>query len=137
MMSTYFAVLLVVIGVGYVIAYMRKGKVATATLGSRQQEIRSPASPDEVFARIAAIGSPYTVDDQAPATKILVLSSPITFFSWGFLYPVFLHADGTGTRIQIGCQSKFVQMGPIVTGAHNKCVAAIEGALAPAAARVA
>jgi hypothetical protein len=137
MMITYLAVLFVVIGVGYAIAFSRKGKVASTTMGSRQTEIHTQASPDQAFAAIAAIGRPYSVDDRDPGAKIVVLSSPVTFFTWGFLYPVFIHAEGTGSRIQIGCQSKFIQMGPLVTNAHRKCVAAIEQSLSLPTARVA
>ena len=134
---TFLVAMFAIFGVGYFIAFTRKGTVAGARLGSRQQEVRSPASPDQVFERIAGIAAPYSVDDKAPTSKILVLSSPVTFASWGFLYPVFIHADGAGSRIQIGCQSKFVQMGPLVTSAHGKCVAAIEQVLSIPAARVA
>jgi len=137
MWATYFAVLLVVIIVGYGIAFTRKGKVASAVLGGRVHELHTPASPEQAFAALAAIGTPYTVDDRDPRTKVLVLSSPVTLFSWGFLYPVYLHAEGTGTRIQIGCHSKFFQMGPIVTNAHGKVRAAIERALSLPQARVA
>ena len=52
-MSTYLAVLLIVIGIGYGIAFTRTGKVASATLGSRQSEVRTAASPDQAF--VAAI----------------------------------------------------------------------------------
>jgi hypothetical protein len=135
--QTFLFVLLAFIAVGYAIAFTRKGKVASATLGARNQELHSPAPPAEVFAKISAIGHPYKVDDRDPNTHALVLSSPVTFFSWGFFYPVFLHAEGTGTRIQIGVHSKLIQMGPVVTNAHNKCVAAIEQALSVPTARVA
>src|SRR5262249_40151673 len=111
--QTFLFVLLALIAVGYAIAFSRKGKVASATLGGRNQELRSPAPPAEVFAKISAIGHPYKVDDRDPNTHTLVLSSPVTFFSWGFFYPVFLHAEGTGTRIQIGVHSKLIQMGPV------------------------
>jgi hypothetical protein len=111
--------------------------VSAAVLGRRVHEVQTPASPEQAFAAIAAIGKPYTVDDQEARTKVLVLSSPVTLFSWGFLYPVYLHAEGTGTRIQIGCHSKFFQMGPIVAGAHGKVRDAIERALSLPQARVA
>jgi hypothetical protein len=127
----------IVVIIGYLIAAAKKGRVATATLGNRQLEVRSPASPEQVFAAIAALGAPYTVDDKDANARVLVLSSPVTFFSWGFLYPVFLHQDGAGTRIQVGCHSRFFQYGPVVTNAHKKCVAAIEQALSIPSARVA
>lgn len=136
-MAEFWAVFLVAIGIGYIIAFTRKGKVASATLGSRQYELFVPADVDTVFARIAALDGTFKVDDKDASAKILVLSSSVTFFTWGFLYPVFLHAEPGGTRIQIGCHSKVFQMGPLVTRAHDQCHDAIEAALSIPQARVA
>jgi hypothetical protein len=135
-MSTYFGVLFVVLGFGYVIAFTRTGKV-TAAMPGRKREIHSPASPDQAFAAICTIGQPYKVDDKDAARHLVMVSSPVTFFSWGFLYLVVIAPEGTGSRITIGCASKFFQMGPLVTKAHDNCVAAIEGTLTVPTARVA
>ena len=137
MKPEFLVVLFAVFGVGYAVAFSRKGKVASTTMGGRRTDVLTQATPEQAFAAIAAIGKPYTVDDRDPASKILVLSSSVTFFSWGFLYPVFIEPEGGGSRIKVGCHSKFVQMGPIVSNAHQKCVAAIEQALSLPAARVA
>jgi|SRR5664279_6173914 len=124
------------VGIGYVVAFSRKGKVSGTSMTSRQHDVTSSASPAEAFAALRRIGPPYKVDDADASSNILVLSSPVTFFSWGFLYPVFITPHGSGSRILVGCGSKLFQMGPIVTNAHNKCVAAIEAALSAAPARV-
>ena len=79
----------------------------------------------------------FRVDDKDDTARMIILSSPVTFGSWGFLYPVYLHATDRGTRIEIGCKSKFIQIGPLVTNWHNKAVAAVEGALSIPQARVA
>ena len=136
-MVIYWTVLLGFIALGYAIAFTRKGKVAGATIGSRKHELVSPATPDEAFAAISAIGKPYSVDDRDPTGRIIVLSSPVTFFSWGFLYPVYIHAENAGSRIQIGCHSKFFQMGPLVSRAHDKALQAVQAALTVPTARVA
>ena len=136
-MAGFWVVLLLFIGVGYTIAFVRKGKVSSASLGSRRSELFSPADPATVFDRIATMRGRFTVDDKDREHKILVLSSPVTFFTWGFLYPVYLEPMGTGTRIQIGCHSKFFQLGPLVTKSHNECVAAIESSLSIPEARIA
>src|SRR5450432_39407 len=129
-MTTYFAVMVAIIVVGYGIAFVRKGKVSSAAMGSRKHEFHTPATPEQAFQAISGIGHPYSVDDRDLNSKILVLSSPVTFFSWGFLYPVFLQPEpGGGTKIQIGCHSKFVQMGPVVTRAHNNVLQAIQAVL--------
>jgi hypothetical protein len=128
---------LAIVLIGYMIAASRTGKVASATLGSRRLDVHSAADPQAAFDRILSIGGKFRVDDRDPSTKIIVLSSPITFGTWGFLYPVYIHADGAGSRIEVGCHSKFIQIGPLVTRWHKQCVAAIEELLAPPTARVA
>jgi hypothetical protein len=129
---------IIIVLIGYAIAAARVGKVATASLGSRRLEVHTPADPQTAFDRIAAIGGgKFKVDDKDANAKILVLSSGITFGTWGFLYPVYIHAAGSGSRVEIGCSSKFIQLGPLVTRWHKLCVQAIEEVLAPPAARVA
>jgi hypothetical protein len=136
-MQSVWIVFILLIGVGYVVAFTRKGKVTGASMTSRQHTVFHTAPPAVVFAAIKNIGRPFVVDDADGSSNIIVLSSPVTFFSWGFLYPVFItQAANGGSQILVGCGSKLIQMGPIVTNAHNKCVAAIEAALSAAPARV-
>ncbi len=136
-MAVYWTLLVVVLGLGYVIGFTRTGKVSSATIGSRRHELFVPADIDTVFTRLASLDGTFKVDDKDPENKLLVLSSSVTFFTYGFLYPVFLTAEGGGTRIVIGCHSKFFQMGPLVSRAHNGCRDAIESALSIPQARVA
>ncbi len=128
--------ILVALGIAYVIAFLRKGKAAGVSMTSRAEELSSPAPPSEVFAALRLIGPPFKVDDEDAASNILVLSSPVTLFSWGFLYPVLITRSGSGSKIVVGCGSKLLQLGPIVTNAHNKCIAAVQAALTAAPARV-
>ncbi len=133
-----FVVMLLLILVGYGVAFTRKGRVATARMGSRRHDLHSNADAQTVFDRISAIrGGKLTVDDRDPEHKIIVLSSPVSLFSWGFLFPVFIHAEGAGTRIEIGIHSKVFQLGPVVTRWHNTAIAEIEQALAVPQARIA
>jgi hypothetical protein len=122
---------------GYAFAFTRKGRVASASLGSRRKEFFVPADIESAFRCISAMRGTFTADDRDPASKVVVLSSPVSFMTWGFLYPVYLHPAGNGTRIELGCKSKFFQMGPLVTKAHNECEAAIKSALSVPTARVA
>ena len=136
-MAVFWVCFLLVIIAGYVIAFTRKGTVASASIGSRRKEFLVPADIETAFRSISAIRGKLTVDDRDPATKVIVLSSPVSFFTWGFLFPVFLHPEGTGTRVVLGCHSKFFQIGPLVTKAHDECEAAIMSAFALPHARVA
>lgn len=134
-MQQFWIVFFVAIAVGYVVAFTRKGKVSMG-MTSLRDEISSLASPAEVVAALRLIGPPYKVDDVDASSSSLVLSSPVTLFSWGFLYPVLVTPSGSGSKIVIGCGSKVFQIGPVVTNAHNKCIAAVQAALSAAPARV-
>ena len=98
---TVFWIVLIFCGVGYAIAFTRKGSVARDRLGASRIDIHTPADPATVFARLSALSGRVHVDDKDPQTKILVLSTPVTFFTWGFLYPVYLHAEGSGSAIEV------------------------------------
>ena len=114
-------VLLTVFGVGYLVALTRKGRAASARLGSRRLTLRVPMDPATAFARLSGLRGRLKVDDADAQRKVLVLSSPVTFGSWGFLYPVFISEEPGGSCIQIGIHSKVVQLGPLVTRAHRQC----------------
>lgn len=136
-MLAFWLVLLAFAGAGYVVAFTRKGRVASDTIASRRKEFFVPADIESAFRCISAMRGKFTADDRDPVRKIVVLSSPVSFMTWGFIFPVYLHAAGTGTRIELGCKSKFFQLGPLVTKAHDECEAAIQSALSVPTARVA
>lgn len=133
----FLAIPLVIVGLGFLVALTRRGSVAGTRIGSRRLELMTAADPATVFARIRAIDAPYRVDDQDASARTLVLSSPPTFATWGFLYPVVITPAGDGARIEIGIASRFIQFGPLVTRAHKQCAAAIEALIGLPAARVA
>lgn len=128
--QTFLIVFLVMMAGGFVVAFLRKGKAASAQLGSRRLDLHTPADPDTVFQRISQLRGKFSADDADPARKIVVLASSLSIASWGFLYPVFIHAEGSGSRIEVGCHSKVFQLGPVVTKWHRECASAIEQALA-------
>lgn len=127
-------VLLLMLAIAYVVAFARKGSVRMA-MPSNRREIHTPADPATVVERLKHLGAPYSVDDADGS--IIVLSSPVTFFSWGFFYPVVVQPEGSGSKIIVGVTSKVFQIGPVVTRAHSQCVQAIEQALSIPSARVA
>ena len=114
-----------VCGAFYAFAYRRKGRVGSVRIGAMRIDLRSPAPPAEVFAAIAAIGPPYHVDDLDRDNRKLVLSSPPSLWSYGFLYPIDVVADDGGTRIEIGVASRFFHVGPGMGRAHTWCAEAI------------
>lgn len=134
MSPAFWPVFLVLIAIAYVVAFTRKGNVRMG-MSSSTREIFSPASPQDVLARLQMIGTPYQID--AAEGPIVILSSGVTFGSWGFFYPVHVHPEGSGSKIVVGISSKVFQIGPLVTRARNKCVEAIEATLSVPVARLA
>lgn len=137
-MGAFWFVIVAFVVAGYMIAFTRKGRVSNVSIGARRKELHVMGDIESVFARLVTMQGKFSVDDKDANKKIIVLSSPVSFATWGFLYPVFLHpANANGTRIELGIQSKFFQMGPLVTRAHDECEAAIRAALSVPEARVA
>jgi hypothetical protein len=133
-MQEFWVAFLLMLAIAYVIAWTRKGTVKMS-MSASPRELHSPADPATVAERIRHLGKPYTVDDDSGT--VICLSSPVTFMSWGFFYPVHIHPEGTGSKIVVGVRSKIFQVGPIPARAHAKCVEAIEQALSVPAARIA
>src|SRR4051812_34225404 len=104
-MQTYWVVVFLGIFAAFAVGFTRKGK-ARMTMPSRRRELEVPAPPAEVFAALMRIARPFSVDDSV-TDKVVILSSPVSFGSWGFFYPVFI-APGTrgGSHLTIGCTSK-------------------------------
>jgi hypothetical protein len=136
-MDSFWMVFLLAMAVAFAIAFLRKGKVGMP-MTSRQREVTLSAAPAEVFAALRGIPRPYVVDDSDPKSNVIILSRGMGLLGgWGFLFPVFIApAPGGGSHLTIGCTSKVIQMGPLVTRSHDKCVEAIEAQLAIPAARV-
>jgi hypothetical protein len=126
-----------VASIGYVFAYRRKGRVVAGPITGRRIELQTPGDPAAVFDAIAAIGAPYAVDDAVRETRRLVLSSRPSIWSYGFLYPVAVHAlEGGGARIEVGVFSRLFHLGPGMGRAHVLCARAIEQLLTVPPARL-
>ena len=135
-MQTYWAMFAILIGIAYVIAFTRRGS-ATMAMPSRTRTCSHPAAPAEVFAAIQSIARPFRVEATDASANIVVLSSPVSFGSWGFFYPVIITANASGgSDLLVGCKSKVFRVGPLVTRAHERCVVAILESLNGARARV-
>jgi hypothetical protein len=128
---------LVFAGVMLAIAFVRRGSVAAQRIGGRRLEVQAAAPPDAVFERLRAMPAPYRVEDADAAQRKLVLSTNPSFASFGFFYPIEIHArpDG-GSAIHVGILSKVFQYGPIVTRWHRKAIKAIEEQVTVPGARV-
>ena len=117
-----------------VIAMTRKADARTAEIGNRRIDIASPLSPAETVKRLqgSALGR-YKLADSDAARGMLVFSSPMTIFSWGFFFPVAVTAaPGGGSSVAIGIKSRALQWGPVVGNNHRDFAQAATTALAGA-----
>lgn len=118
-----------IIVLGRFVESLRRGRVASATLGSPCLELRSSADADTVFAKLLQVGSGFRIDDSDASKKILVLSSPTTLWSSGYLYPIHVRQDIIGSIVIIGIRSKSISVGIVrKSRAHERCAAEL-GAL--------
>jgi hypothetical protein len=83
----FIAIPFVMVGLGLLIAFTRRGSVSGTRIGSRCLEVTSAADAATVFERIRMIGEPYRVDDHDEKSGAVVLSSPPTFATWAFCIP--------------------------------------------------
>ncbi|HZJ64764.1 MAG TPA: hypothetical protein VFD36_14710 [Kofleriaceae bacterium] len=126
-----------IIILGRIIESQRRGRVASATLGSRCIELRSSADADTVFAKLLQVGGNFRVDDSDASKRILVLSSPTTLWSSGHLYPIHVRQDIIGSIVAIGIRSKSISIGIVrKTHAHERCAAELSQLLGLPSARV-
>jgi hypothetical protein len=126
-----------IVVIGRLVEASRRGRVANAALGSRRIELRSLADADTVFAKLLQIGSGFRVDDADASKRILVLSSPTTLWSSGFLYPIHVRQDIIGSLVMIGIRSKSISVGVVrKSRAHERCAAELSQLLGLPSARV-
>lgn len=135
-----FMVAIVMVAIGFLVAFSRRGKVSSARFDYKAVKLRNAGEPDAVFERIRELSSmhpKYKLDDEDPSQRILVFSSNPSLFSWGFFYPVVVTPTaGGGSEVRVDIQSRFIQFGPVVSHNRQKCAEAIEKMLSVPSARV-
>jgi hypothetical protein len=117
---------------GYLIQRQRRGRIATVHIGRRRIELATSVPPTAAFDQIASIGFPYRVDDQDAERHMLVLASVARIWHEGFFYPVVIHPDADGSRIEIGVQAKLLFSIGYERGLA-RCARAVEAVLLPTA----
>lgn len=118
----------VVVTIGVVIGFLRSGAGHLGKMTRRRLSFATSMRPAEAFARLERFdaGKTSVAASDAAAGRI-VFKTPITFTTWGFFHPVFVAADDAGgSRVEIGCASRGMQYGPLVTRAHEKFVEALQ-----------
>ena len=126
-----------IVALGRFVESQRRGRVANAVLGARRVELRSPADAETVFARLLHVAGGFRVDDSDASRKIIVLSSPTTLWSAGFLFPIHVRQDIIGSLVVIGIRSKSLSIGFVrAPHAHARCAAELSQLLGLPSARV-
>lgn len=126
-----------IVVLGRLVEASRRGRVANAAIDARRLELRSSADADTVFAKLLEIGNDFRVDDADSSKRILVLSSPTTLWSSGFLYPVHVRQDIIGSVVVVGIRSKSISVGVVrKSRAHQRCAAELSQLLGLPSARV-
>jgi len=110
----------------FAVGLTRKGSVATIAMTARRISLHTAVPPDIVYVWLTQhCPTGYLVEDADPARGIVILSSRLTGFTWGFFYPAVIYAEGARTRVDLGIKSKVFQYGPLVTRAHQKLAHAL------------
>lgn len=113
------------------IADFAKAKAKTVTRTHRRIEIRSPITPDMLYAKLAgAEFGRFRLRDRDAGRRVLLLEAPMRGWSLGFHVPVFVRDAGIGSTIEIGIMPKVIQHVATVEEWHKKAAAEVEKALA-------
>ena len=116
----------------FIIAAMRRGSFVIGSKTSRLQSFTVATNPQETLKSIVRFaqqaGNKISAIDEAKGQLVLEESASAT--SWGFFLPVFVsRRSDNSTLVEVGIKSKLVQVGPIVSRSHDKCVNGIKAAL--------
>jgi hypothetical protein len=114
-----FLVLVAGVGAIYFIAITRKAQDAVKEKPRNLRALTTPMTYSDAINRLlqAAPAQGYKVEDVTPDGSRVILSTPITFLSYGFFYPIYFSAVPGGTMVEVGIASRALQWGPVVT--HN------------------
>ena len=120
----------IVVLVIMIVAATRKVPAHSVQQTTRRITLASPLAPAAVIEKLkSARWRRVKLHDVDAGRGVVVLATGTTIFSWGFFYPVFVSRSGSGSTLEIGCKSRAMQWGPVVTNNHKSAVAEIEQAL--------
>jgi len=123
---------IVIACIGLIIAAMRRGSSAIVSKPNRLQSFSTAGSPQETLKAIVRFAQQagYKISAIDEGKGQLVLEEPASATSWGFFLPVFVSRQSDdSTLVEVGIKSKLVQIGPIVSRSHERCVSGIKAAL--------
>ena len=124
------AVIMIVI-IPILLATSAKSPAKAAVLSHRHVTLETGLAPDSVFAKLAALKfGKVTPHDSDAERRVVVFTSPITGWSYGYFYPVFIRGAGAGSIVEVGITPKSIDCAPRLQKSLEACAREIETALA-------
>jgi hypothetical protein len=117
------AVSLVIVAIYFLIAMTRK---PAAVVREKPRNLRQLVTPWGYHAAVTSVlqampAHGFKVEEVTPDGSRMILSTPITVWSYGFFYPIYFSAQpGGGTLVEVGIASRAMQWGPFVSRNHEK-----------------
>jgi hypothetical protein len=131
--TVFFFTVVIVICIGFIVSLTRKGSWALKVRPQIITSFSTTVSPEKALTSIVrfAHSSGYKVSNLDETVNRVVLEEPLSFWGWGFFFPIFLVKQPDSlTSISVGIKSKFIQYGPIVHRSHSRCINGIKNSLA-------
>lgn len=119
---------------------LSKSRPAMMEKPKRIKSLTTTASPQDVLEAIIgfARSSEFYIEAVDEHGGYVLLSEPMSLFSWGFYYPIYItNQSKDQTLVEVGIKSKVFQVGPVVSKRHEKCFEATREAVLAQEASVA
>ncbi len=116
----------------YLFALNRKATDAVKEKSTNLKRIATGVPYSDAINRLIqyAPSEKYKVEDVAHDGSRVILGTSVTFFSYGFFYPVYFSVlpDGA-TLVEVGITSRAIQWGPVVSFNHDKAATMVSKAV--------
>ncbi|MFA5366761.1 MAG: hypothetical protein WC333_02675 [Dehalococcoidia bacterium] len=123
---------IIIAGIGLIIASKKRGSVYLGAKSGQRQSFSTAGSPKETLKAICLFAKEtgYKIAAIDEPKGQVVFEESASLLSWGFFFPVSVTQQSNGsTLVEVGIESKLVQVGPIVSRNHKRCVKGIKSAL--------
>jgi hypothetical protein len=114
-----------------ILAQFAKLRASAAALTERHVTLETPLEPDAVFAKLATLSFGKVKPHDADAgRRVVVFTSPLSGFSYGCFFPVFVRGAGVGSIVEVGVAPKSIDTNKSLQKALEACAAEIKKAIA-------